>query len=68
MKPKKDDKFASIRHIQEGFKKVSYITSRQTATTVYLAHHLEKPILVEDPQASGRRNLPRLSRLISTCR
>ena len=57
MKQKKDEKFTSIRHIQEGFKKVGYITSRQTATTVYLAHHLEKPILVEGPAGVGKTEL-----------
>ncbi len=57
MKQKKDEKFTSIRHIQEGFKKVGYITSRQTATTVYLAHHLEKPVLVEGPAGVGKTEL-----------
>jgi MoxR-like ATPase len=52
-----DEKFASIQAIQQGFKDAGYITSRQTATTVYLAYHLEKPILVEGPAGVGKTEL-----------
>jgi MoxR-like ATPase len=52
-----DEKFASIESIQQGFKNAGYITSRQTATTVYLAYHLGKPILVEGPAGVGKTEL-----------
>jgi MoxR-like ATPase len=52
-----DEKFASIQSIQQGFKNAGYITSRQTATTVYLAYHLGKPILVEGPAGVGKTEL-----------
>ncbi|MEE9421139.1 MAG: AAA family ATPase, partial [Desulfatiglandaceae bacterium] len=54
MKPSHDNKFASIENIQEGFENVGYICSRQIATTLYLAYHLEKPILVEGPAGVGK--------------
>jgi MoxR-like ATPase len=36
---------------------VAYIADRRIATTVYLAHHLEKPILVEGPAGVGKTEL-----------
>jgi MoxR-like ATPase len=57
MTSKHDTQFATIKDIQDGFKKVGYITSRQTATTVYLAYHLGKPILVEGPAGVGKTEL-----------
>ena len=46
-----------IKKIQEGFKELGYIASRQIATTVYLAIQLEKPILVEGPAGVGKTEL-----------
>jgi len=57
MKQSHDNKFASIENIQEGFHDVGYICSRQIATTLYLAYHLEKPILVEGPAGVGKTEL-----------
>jgi len=57
MTSKQDQKFLSIKDIQQGFKDAGYITSRQTATTVYLAYHLGKPILVEGPAGVGKTEL-----------
>lgn len=57
MKQSHDNKFASIENIQEGFQNVGYICSRQIATTLYLAYHLEKPILVEGPAGVGKTEL-----------
>ncbi len=57
MTSKQDQKFLSIQDIQQGFKDAGYITSRQTATTVYLAYHLGKPILVEGPAGVGKTEL-----------
>ena len=57
MKPHHDQKFTSIQNIQEGFKEAGYVCNQQIATTLYLAHHLEKPILVEGPAGVGKTEL-----------
>jgi MoxR-like ATPase len=43
--------------IRAGFEAERYICSAQVATTVYLAHHLQKPILVEGPPGVGKTEL-----------
>jgi MoxR-like ATPase len=57
MKIRHDKKLGSIEGIQQGFEDVSYVCSQQIATTLYLAHHLEKPILVEGPAGVGKTEL-----------
>jgi MoxR-like ATPase len=57
MKLSHDNKFVSIEDIQKGFGNIGYICSRQIATTLYLAFHLEKPILVEGPAGVGKTEL-----------
>ena len=52
-----EEKIHPIKKIQEGFKELGYIASRQIATTVYLAIQLEKPILVEGPAGVGKTEL-----------
>jgi MoxR-like ATPase len=47
--------------VQEGLKSAMYICSRQIATTVYLAHNLEKPILVEGPAGVGKTELAKVT-------
>ncbi|MBW1815693.1 MAG: MoxR family ATPase [Deltaproteobacteria bacterium] len=51
------EKFASFQSIQEGFEATGYVCSRQIATTLYLAYHLDKPILVEGPAGVGKTEL-----------
>ena len=51
-------KLASIEAVERGLASVGYIPSRQIATAVYLAQHLEKPILVEGPAGSARLSWP----------
>jgi MoxR-like ATPase len=48
---------ASIEAVENGLGSAGYIASRQIATSVYLAHHLEKPILVEGPAGVGKTEL-----------
>lgn len=57
MKSHHNRAFASIENIQEGFKKTGYICSQRIATTLYLAYHLDKPILVEGPAGVGKTEL-----------
>ena len=35
--------------IRSGFDSLGYIASKDISTAVYLAYHLEKPILIEGP-------------------
>jgi MoxR-like ATPase len=57
MKPEHARKFESIENIRKGFEDAGYVCSRQIATTLYLAGHLEKPILVEGPAGVGKTEL-----------
>ena len=52
-----DRKFEAIEDIRKGFMHAGYVCSRQIATTLYLAHHLGKPILVEGPAGVGKTEL-----------
>ena len=57
MKSKHTPRFESIEDIRKGFQDTGYICSQQIATTLYLARHLEKPILVEGPAGVGKTEL-----------
>ena len=61
MKPAISQKFDSIGRIQKGFEGTGYICSRQIATTLYLAFHLDKPVLVEGPAGVGKTELAKAS-------
>src|ERR1700746_1530631 len=50
-------KLASIEAVEQGLAAVGYTPSRQIATAVYLAQHLQKPILVEGPAGVGKTEL-----------
>jgi MoxR-like ATPase len=55
-----DGKFASIDDVIQRFGEQKYICSRRIATVVYLASHLEKPILVEGPAGVGKTELAKV--------
>lgn len=57
----KTDKFQEIKQVQEGLKSAMYICSRQIATMVFLAHNLEKPVLVEGPAGVGKTELAKVT-------
>ncbi len=57
MKSEHTRKFESIDDIHKGFQDAEYVCNRQIATTLYLARHLEKPILVEGPAGVGKTEL-----------
>jgi len=57
MKSEHARKFESIDDIHKGFQDAEYVCNRQIATTLYLARHLEKPILVEGPAGVGKTEL-----------
>src|ERR1700746_1146160 len=50
-------RLAPIEAVEQGLASVGYIPSRQISTAVYLAQHLEKPILVEGPAGVGKTEL-----------
>ncbi|MBX9698131.1 MAG: MoxR family ATPase [Acetobacteraceae bacterium] len=52
-----NDLLHSIPATEDGLESVGYIPSRSIATAVYLAHHLQKPILVEGPAGVGKTEL-----------
>ena len=49
--------FETADELRAGFEEARYICSEQVATTVYLAYHLQKPILVEGPPGVGKTEL-----------
>lgn len=54
---KNEDRLASVEAIQDNFEAMDYICNKQIATAVYLAYHLEKPILIEGPPGVGKTEL-----------
>ena len=54
---KHQDKLCSIDSIQNNFESLHYICSKEIATAVYLAYHLEKPVLIEGPPGVGKTEL-----------
>ena len=48
---------ASVDTIIEGLAEVGYIASRRIATAVFMASHLEKPVLVEGTAGVGKTEL-----------
>ena len=49
--------FSSVQDVQAGLCRTGYITDEITATIVYLAARLHKPILLEGPPGSGKTEL-----------
>lgn len=47
----------SIEAVGAGLARAGYISSPRTATAIYLAHHLHKPVLVEGPAGVGKTEL-----------
>ncbi len=54
---KNEAKLANVTVIQQHFEELHYICSVQIATAVFLAYHLEKPILIEGPPGVGKTEL-----------
>src|SRR5215471_6939351 len=57
MPAKGEEVFSSIQGVQAGLGQTGYITDAITATIVYLAAKLNKPILLEGPPGSGKTEL-----------
>jgi len=54
---KNADRLSSVEAIKENFESHNYICNTQIATAVFLAYHLEKPILIEGPPGVGKTEL-----------
>ena len=52
-----DEKLANVDVIESGFEALNYICNKQIATAVFLAYHLDKPILIEGPPGVGKTEL-----------
>ena len=57
MKPLHSRLFESVDSLVESLAAADYIASRQIATSLFLAHNLEKPVLIEGPAGAGKTEL-----------
>lgn len=57
MKELYKETFSSIEDIKAHFEAANYICSDQIATCVYIAHNLQKPVMVEGPAGVGKTEL-----------
>ena len=55
--PLGDAPLRSIDAVEQGLGEAGYIANRQISTAIYMAHHLQKPILVEGPAGVGKTEL-----------
>ena len=49
--------FQSPEQVLSGLRRVGYFTDRKTATTIYLAGAINKPVLLEGPAGAGKTEL-----------
>ena len=54
---KNEQKLMDVDVIRENFEAMNYICSLEIATAVFLAYHLEKPVLIEGPPGVGKTEL-----------
>ena len=52
--------FDSIENVQSSCEKQSYIADKGLATTIYLAHHLKKPIFLEGEPGVGKTEVAKV--------
>jgi MoxR-like ATPase len=52
-----DKQFETVEKISDGLSSVGYISTREISTSLYIAHHLRKPILIEGPAGVGKTDL-----------
>ncbi|MFT6952864.1 MAG: MoxR-like ATPase, partial [Paraglaciecola sp.] len=58
---KHQEKIASPEVIQSRYEDLGYICSHSVATSIYLACHLQKPILIEGPPGVGKTELAKVT-------
>ena len=54
---KNEHKLQEVEVIRDNFEEMHYICSSEIATAVFLAYHLEKPVLIEGPPGVGKTEL-----------
>lgn len=54
---KNEQKLKDVDVIRDNFEEMHYICSQEIATAVFLAYHLEKPVLIEGPPGVGKTEL-----------
>lgn len=54
---KNEQKLKDVDVIRDNFESMRYICSLEIATAVFLAYHLEKPVLIEGPPGVGKTEL-----------
>ncbi len=64
MEPRYPQQLTSVDVIQSRFAAAGYVCSQSIATTLYLAAHLDKPVLVEGPAGVGKTELGKVT---ATC-
>ena len=58
--PQADPRFESLESVRNRLGEVDYLSDDAIATVVFLAHRLEKPVLVEGPAGVGKTELAKV--------
>ena len=61
---KNEQKLKDVDVIRDNFEAMHYICSLEIATAVFLAYHLEKPILIEGPPGVGKTELAKTTAML----
>jgi MoxR-like ATPase len=59
--------FTSVEDVQDRFRAQRYVCDRRTATAIFLADRMEKPVLVEGPAGVGKTELAKVLAEASGC-
>ena len=61
---KNEQKLKDVDVIRDNFEAMHYICSLEIATAVFLAYHLEKPVLIEGPPGVGKTELAKTTAML----
>ena len=61
---KNEQKLKNVDVIRDNFEAMHYICSLEIATAVFLAYHLEKPVLIEGPPGVGKTELAKTTAML----
>ena len=61
---KNEQKLRDVDVIRDNFEAMHYICSLEIATAVFLAYHLEKPVLIEGPPGVGKTELAKTTAML----